>query len=157
MNPLPVHEGLQGGQGLAERKAWLKNEIVNLLIARMQVQRTTRKQVCLLDAPADRCLSDVVREYRGPTVVLDFQMRRLKFLVEDAQSNASLLPGIGGHSVRNHGHATNLFPGKLLTKEDSATFGNDPYCGGRFIITSVWLRGRLAFCRWFLKERKTIC
>ena len=35
---------------------------------------------------------------------------------------------------------------KVLT-EGPGTLGNAPYCGGRVRGVSLWLRGRLAFCR----------
>ena len=48
----------------------------------------------------------------------------------------------------DHDGELNIVPveKKVLT-EGPGTLGNAPYCGGRVRGVSLWLRGRLAFCR----------
>jgi len=91
---------------------------VDLVIAGICVLRTgTALQVSLLEVPADSCSFDIVREYQGPAVGLESQMRRLKLLVRDVRRNVFLLlrdPRTCGRSVGNHGHA-NKFISKQAT------------------------------------------
>ncbi len=119
MGPFPVHASLQCGYRLAERKAGMRDEGVDLVIAGICVPRTRTalRQVSLLEASADSCSSDVVREYQGPAVVLESQMGQLKLLVRDVRRNEFLLlrdPRICGRSVGNHSYA-NEFISKQAT------------------------------------------
>ena len=96
----------------------MRDEGVDLVIAGICVLRTrTALQVSFLEAPADNCSFDIVREYQGPAVGLESQMRQLKLLVRDVRRNMFLLlrdPRTCGRSVGNHGHA-NEFISKQAT------------------------------------------